>query len=1356
MSPKLSQAALRRVDRVTLCLLLLAPVAGCGDDDGGDAAGAPLQAFIEAAPAEGIVPLDVAFSLRVVGAGEADPLSCEWDFGDGHRTTGCAIQHVFVRAAVDPYVVRAGVVNGNTGETATAESVAILVHERADLQITALGAGPAELQAGDPLTLDLEVTNRGGSPVVASEACVYLVFDEPGALEQEVARLEVPALQPAEVHEATGQEVEVPGGLRGGSYYVVVELDCPGVVSEADEENNRATTAEPVLIRALTEGPDLLVSELLVSPTTVLSTLGGRPGNVDLRLGIVNGGNRLAGAFDWAVYLSADEELDPAGDLVLVSEELAGLQAQATELVRREGLPLPDGLAQGSYQVYARVDPDDRVPDETNEFNNERPLESPLQVVSGSVPGRDLILTAVRVTNPNVPLGGAVDVLFTLCNRGTVEAAGNFFASVILSADQHWGDANDFLVGDVNFFGLAAQSCVDARLTNHLPPSMALGAYQLGVWADPSDAVEEEDEDNNTIWYPQPVYVGEGVRVDLGAEGVSFAPSEIEAGDLLRVTFSIENLTPQRSGAFSTSILLSDDEVLDLGDRRIKEVVTPFLNGGTVLQVDELVPIPLDVDHRVATWRLGVHVDADDEVIGEPDEENNWALAPGELVVTGGEGGCFEDGSEPNDSLEQAAQVQRGRTERLGRCGNDDWFGVLVQAGESLQARIEFDHARGDLDLELLRADGTVLDASRSATGVEQVAVSLVPVDAVYYLHVSAATAVVENMYALELAVQEPSEDADLQPAALRVAPAAVIVGQPLQVDFEVLNRGRTASPASVAELRLSADGVLDADDPLLAVVDVPAVPALARLPVQAQPVPPVDLQGGSYAVFVALDAANQVPEADEDNNVLGSAMVDYIVPQDCVDDDLEPNNQCAEATPIADGVLDDRVACQNFDDWYALELQAGDYVQAEIRFRHSSGDLDLEAYAPDCQRRLALSRSSTDREAVELLADEPGTYRLRVLYFPPESGSNIYRLTVERTSCTRDAFEPNDEAGSAQPMGLGGATDLTTCGADLDYYLLQLPAGQLITFRTVVEEELPMTMTLYRWVEPPANPSFLRTRIDQPLSFTADVAGPYLLKVEQGARAITHYDLIIEGLEGRDLSVDGVTIEPAVALPGGLVQLRAALSNPRLDAVPAFRWRAYLSVDAVASPETDRVLGEGRFDGGIPGGGTAELSERLPLPADLQAGSYWVVLVCDVDDLVVETEERNNSGAAPLELRAPCQPDDDEPNDTLQQATELVPGARVGLSLCDGDIDTFRFEVPEGTVSAQVALVHLAARGDLDLFVYGPPDGAQRVGQSATASDREQVLLQAPQAGPHFVQVQALGDQENTYRLELELEPAP
>jgi len=1166
----------------------------------------------------------------------------------------------------------------------------------------------------------------------------------------------LPALQPAQAHSFVQEAVEIPGGLRGGDYHVVVLLDCADAITEPSEENNRAITADPVTIQALTEGPDLLISELLLSPTTVLAELGGRPGSVDLRLGILNAGNRLAGGFDWAVYLSDDEALEPEGDLLLASELLAGLQADATELVRREELQLPDGLGQGSYQVYARVDPANTVPDEIDEFNNERVLETPLQVVSGSVPGRDLILTAVRVTNPNVPLGGAVDVVFTLCNRGRTDIGGNFFASSVLSADREWDVPGDFLVGDVNFFGLPAQSCVDARLTNHLPPAMPLGAYQLGVRIDPSNVVEEEDEDNNTTWYPQPVYVGEGVRVDVAAQDVSFAPSEIQAGDLLRVSFTLSNLSAQRSGAFSTSILLSADDVLEPSDRRVKEIVTPFLNGGSDEQIDELVPIPLDVDHRVEAWRVGVRVDADDEVIGEPDEENNWALAAGELVVLGGEGGCFEDASEPNDTLEQAAQVLRGRTERLGRCGNDDWFGVLVQAGESLQARIEFDHAQGDLDLELVRADGTVLDASRSATGVEQVGLALVPADAVYYLHVSAATAVVENMYALDLTVEEPSQDADLQPAALQVEPETVIVGQPLLISFDVLNRGQTAAGASVAELRLSADGTLDADDPLLGVVEVPPVPALARVPVQVQQVPPVELEGGSYALIVVLDAAGQVAEADEDNNVLGSATVDYIVPEDCADDDLEPNNQCAMATPIDDGVLDDLVACRNFDDWYTLDLQAGDYVQAEIRFRHSSGDLDLEAYAPDCNTRLALSRSSTDREQVEFQAEQAGQYRLRVLYFPPESGSNVYRLTVERTSCTLDDFEPNNDEASASPMELRGATDLTTCGADLDYYRLELRQGQRITLRTEVLEDLPLTLTLYRWVEPPGNPQFVRTRVGQPLEFLVDETGPYLLKVQQAANAITHYDLVVQGLEGRDIAVDEVLVEPAAVLPGRLVQLTATLSNARLDAVPAFRWRAYLSLDGALSPETDRLLEEDRFDGGLGGGATGSLAARIALPPDLQAGAYWLLLTCDPDDLVVETDETNNVGAGAVQVVQPCQADDNEPNEALLDATELQPGVHPGLSLCRGDIDFYRFEVPEGTTLAEIALVHQAARGDLDLFVYGPPDGAERVGRSATAVDREQVRLAEPQPGTYFVQVLALGDQENSYRLELALEPEP
>lgn len=1327
-----------------LALALFCP--GCGEDEGGGEDKGRLSATIQASTLEGPAPLDVAFELVVSGA--KDEMRCTWDFGDGHQATGCALSHVFAQAASEPYLVRAAVEELNTERKAAANPVTIAVHERADLEVSGVVVAPHEITAGDPLTVSFQVRNRGGMAAPPTTVCVTMVLDDASMVEVELGRLEVGELEPGGSQSFASEVLQTRPGMRGGLYDLVVEADCsePEVVAELSEDNNAASPEAQIHVSALTTGPDLVVRELAVSPTTVLTHLGERQPEVNIGMKIVNIGNELARAFGWQIYLSASEELDPDAASLIASGELAGLGAGRNEPIQERVLLSPD-LAEGAYHIFARVDPADDVRGELDEFNNDVRLEAPLQVLAGSVPGFDLILTSIRIQNFQIPMGGSLDVAFTLCNRGTFAIPGNFFVTIFLSKDSTYDEATDPKVGNVNLLGLEAQSCIDGRLTKMLPPTLELGAYRVGIVADPANAVDEADEENNTIWHPTPVTVGQHVVIDLAVGEASFAPSEIEAGDLLTVAFSLQNLSAQRSAAFVTAIVLSPDDEITPQDRRLKLVTTPFLNGGATARLEELVPIPLDVDSRVPVWYIGVLVDPDDEVPGEPDEGNNVALAPGSLTITGGQGGCQEDLSEPNDTFEDAAQISVGLNEGLGRCGNDDWFGIEVQQGESLSVTLTQDAARGNLDLELYAADGmTLLDASATLADTEHVAAVLVPLTSLYYIRVTAAGRGVEANYTLQVELAEPVDGVDLQIDAVQAAPAIVLQGQELELGFDVLNFGLQEAGPSRARAWLSSDGTLDEGDTVLVDVDVPSVPGLGRVHLEALPVPPHGLAAGSYVVLVAADADREVAEQDEQNNVAGSASVQYQVPEDCADDGLEPNNVCRMAVSIEPGVLEDLVVCDHFDDWYALDLEQGDCVTLSILFANRDGDLDLEVLRPGCLEVERGSHTSNDRETVDFCATQEGTYFAHVNFFSGAAGFNGYRLEYDRVRCVPDRFEPNETVEQAREVSMAGEAGLSTCGGDQDHYLLRLLAGQQVTIRAAVLDGLPLTLSLYTYVLPPGTPAFLGAHRDA-LVYTPAQSGLYLLKVRQMENGVTQYDLIFEGLEGLDLRAVASAAQPSAVLAGGLTEVAGTLENSRIQALGPFGWAFWLSVDEQFDPAADWLLAQGRAVG-LAAEARLELRERVELPGDLQPGSYHVLLVADPDGEVAEVDEGNNVVTAGVTVELPCHADLQEPNDSVQQPTALALDGLAEGTICRGDVDWFVVDVPPDSPPLTIRLEHQALLGDLDLFVYGPPDGSVLLGRSATAEDVEQVALQQPAAGPTFVRVQALGGAENSYSL--------
>ena len=63
---------------------------------------------------------------------------------------------------------------------------------------------------------------------------------------------------------------------------------------------------------------------------------------------------------------------------------------------------------------------------------------------------------------------------------------------------------------------------------------------------------------------------------------------------------------------------------------------------------------------------------------------------------------CTDDLLEPNDDV-GAPRLDPGRVDGLKICpGNEDFYGVFARAGDTIDARIFFAHAGGDLDAALL------------------------------------------------------------------------------------------------------------------------------------------------------------------------------------------------------------------------------------------------------------------------------------------------------------------------------------------------------------------------------------------------------------------------------------------------------------------------------------------------------------------------------------------------------------------------------------------------------------------------------------------------------------------------------
>ncbi len=127
-----------------------------------------------------------------------------------------------------------------------------------------------------------------------------------------------------------------------------------------------------------------------------------------------------------------------------------------------------------------------------------------------------------------------------------------------------------------------------------------------------------------------------------------------------------------------------------------------------------------------------------------------------------------------------------------------------------------------------------------------------------------------------------------------------------------------------------------------------------------------------------------------------GSAYTIEATVGTCPADPSEPNDSQAEAAALGAGEQAGLHVCMD-DDWYAVDLRAGDPLTVGVLFAHAEGDIDAKLYDAD-GAELAESVSTTDDETLgpwEAPAEGPVWLRIYLYEDLGEVYGNSYILQV-------------------------------------------------------------------------------------------------------------------------------------------------------------------------------------------------------------------------------------------------------------------------------------------------------------------------------------------------------------------------
>ena len=524
--------------------------------------------------------------------------------------------------------------------------------------------------------------------------------------------------------------------------------------------------------------------------------------------------------------------------------------------------------------------------------------------------------------------------------------------------------------------------------------------------------------------------------------------------------------------------------------------------------------------------------------------------------------------------------------------------------------------------------------------------------------------------------------------------------------------------------------------------------------------------------------------------NVNYDMTVDITEGPVCVDDFTEENDTLATAYELpateifagTDNALLGLRFCDTDDDYYSLDLSAGDTVRWLVKHSTATGkDLDASIYLPDGTNPVS-STTTTDDEEVSFMANVAGTYTLRVYGKAPVRTD--YRLLTYVTpagSTTEigpadpecpDIFENNDsrmEAVSVMP----GTYNLLVCGlpaptGDEDWFRTELQPGETITVTLNLDDSRGnIDLFLYDDSGSPTAIDFSQLRSDiEEVTFTADREMEVFYRVRTYTNVVSNtYEMTVavtpapacveDEFDTGSASNDTGSTAATLTAPDLYSRLSKCEDNEdwyTFTISPNQRAEVYANFRADADIDLfvyTNAAGTNQLASGTSMGDGESVIFDAP-----SNGKVWVKVVTKTRarlnyDLLLYRDLNNNGtfdvGEGPEDRDCP---DRFENNDTRTTARAIGSGTYEDLLLCwlgglGNDEDYYSVFVPTGA-TVTVTLTHVAAQGDLQLELY---EGNLIRANSRTANDTETVTYTNSGAGTNFtIRISGFGTRFTNY----------
>jgi hypothetical protein len=243
------------------------------------------------------------------------------------------------------------------------------------------------------------------------------------------------------------------------------------------------------------------------------------------------------------------------------------------------------------------------------------------------------------------------------------------------------------------------------------------------------------------------------------------------------------------------------------------------------------------------------------------------------------------------------------------------------------------------------------------------------------------------------------------------------------------------------------------------------------------------------------------------------------------------------------------------------------------------------------------------------------------------------------------------------------------------------------------------------------------------------------------------NYNLFVDGIHGKDLYIEGITVQPEAVYQGENAGLLINIGNQCMDQASDVSYKIFLSSDDKLSDD-DKELAFETLQDPVDGYEIYKTFIKAIIPFETVPGKYYLLVQIDPSSKIDESQKDNNISSVPVTVLEFCQDDFLEPNNSPLQATEVSAGKFSNLMLCPSDLDWYKINITPIMVF-KIILTMNSKDGDLDLRLYDALNPLDPLEASSTGNNPEVIEYIIDKEGEYLVRVDGFLGSKSGYDIE-------